>query len=237
MATGKTTQKKSAATKPAAKKSAKKPAAAKPVKKASAQKAPAKKAPAKKVAAKKAPAKKTAVKKAPVKKTAFKKPIKKKTPVKKNLPQPREKTALSDDEFKPLQTGKTPFKAAELKKFKELLLELRDRITGERTSLLNDSLHQEKDASLSDQGTETFDQEFALNLASSEQDTLFEIEEALRRIENKTYGICEISGQPIEAARLQALPYTRFSVKAQSELEKGRIRYRPFDGRGPQPSY
>jgi DnaK suppressor protein len=227
MATGKTTQKKSVAAKPAAKKSAKKPTASKPVKNA-----PPKKATAKKTSAKKAPAKK-----APVKKVAFKKTIKKKTPVKKNLPQPREKAALGSDEFKPIQTGKTPFKSSELKTFKELLLELRDRITGERTSLLNDSLRQEKDASLSDQGTETFDQEFALNLASSEQDTLFEIEEALRRIENKTYGICEISGQPIEPARLQALPHTRFSVKAQSELEKGRIRYRPFDGRGPQPNY
>jgi len=218
MATGKTTQKKSAVAKPAAKKTVKKPAPAK---------APAKKAPVKKT-----PAKKT-----PEKKVVFKKPLKKKTPVKKNLPKPREKAAPGVDEFSPVQIGKTPFKAAELKKFKELLLELRERITGERTSLLNDSLRQEKDASLSDQGTETFDQEFALNLASSEQDTLFEIEEALRRIENKTYGICEISGQPIEPARLMALPHTRFSVKAQSELEKGRIRYRPFDGRGPQPNY
>lgn len=123
---------------------------------------------------------------------------------------------------------KCPFTKRELAKFEKTLLALRSRIRGERTALLGDSLAVEKDPSLSDQGSENFDQVFALSLASSEQDTLFEIEDALRRITEGTFGICEMSGEAIEPARLQAIPFTRYSVKAQSELEKGKIKYRPF---------
>ena len=69
------------------------------------------------------------------------------------------------------------------------LLDLRTRVTGEILSINRDSLSQnERDPSLSDQGTDTFDREFALNQLSSEQDILFEIDEAIRRIENGTYG-------------------------------------------------
>ena len=96
-------------------------------------------------------------------------------------------------------------------------------------SINRDSLSQhERDPSLSDQGTETFDREFALNQLSSEQDVLFEIDEAIRRIENGSYGICEITNEAINIERLEALPYVRHSIKAQSELEKGHRRFRPF---------
>ena len=60
---------------------------------------------------------------------------------------------------------------------------------------------------------------------SSEQDVLFEIDEAIRRIENGTYGICEMTDEPINIERLEALPYVRHSIKAQSELEKGHRRF------------
>ncbi len=126
------------------------------------------------------------------------------------------------------ETVKTPFNETELAEFKAVLEKLRARIRGERSTMLQDSLTAQKDPSISDQGSESFDQVFALSLASSEQDTLFEIGDALRRIEEGTYGICEMSGEPIEKARLEALPYTRYSVKAQSELEKGKIKYRQF---------
>jgi RNA polymerase-binding transcription factor DksA len=225
-----------------AKASAKKKTAAK--KTAVKKKAPAQKAAPKKTAKKKVTPKTAAKKpaeKTPPKKTAAKKTVKKaapkKTTRKKKLVTRKKAEEVKPEEFKPLRKVKTPFKVRELRKFEKLLLELRERVLGERAYLLNDNLHHEKDTSLSDQGTDNFDQEFALNLASTEQDTLFEIEEALRRIENKTYGVCELSGEPIEIARLEALPHTRFSVKAQSELEKGRIHYRPFDGRGPKLSY
>ncbi len=75
---------------------------------------------------------------------------------------------------------------------------------------------------MADAGTDTFDRDFALSLVSSEQELLFEIEEALKRIRNGTYGICEITGQQISADRLAAVPFTRYSLEGQKELEKQR---------------
>ena len=209
----------------ATKKTSSKKAPAK--KKAVAKKAPAKKAPAKKkVAAKKAPAKKkAAVKKAPAKKVAAKKaPAKKKATAKKSSKPHRTEGTLSG------KIGRNKYLTKkQLKEQLNRLLDLRTRVTGEILSINRDSLSQnERDPSLSDQGTDTFDREFALNQLSSEQDILFEIDEAIRRIENGTYGICEMTNEPINIERLETLPYVRHSIKAQSELEKGHHRYRPF---------
>lgn len=121
------------------------------------------------------------------------------------------------------------FTAKQLKEQLCHLLELRERVTGEIISINRDSLSKiDPDPSLSDQGTDTFDREFALNQLSNEQDVLFEIDEAIRRIENGTYGICEMTQEPINIERLEALPYVRYSVQAQAELERGRTTYRPF---------
>lgn len=75
---------------------------------------------------------------------------------------------------------------------------------------------------MADAGTDTFDRDFALSLVSSEQELLYEIEEALKRIRGGTYGICEITGQTISADRLAAVPFTRYSLDGQKELEKQR---------------
>lgn len=121
------------------------------------------------------------------------------------------------------------FTAKQLKVQLARLLELRERVSGEISSVNRDSLSaNDRDPSTSDQGTDTFDREFALNQLSNEQDVLFEIDEAIRRIEAGTYGICEMTEEPINIERLEALPYVRYSIKAQSELEKGRPTYRPF---------
>ena len=180
----------------------------------------AKKAPAKK-AAKKTTSKKTAAKKAPAKKAAAKKPAAKKAT-----------SPVAMTNGGPL-TGKVArnkfFTSKQLKEQLRRLLELRERVTGEISSINRDSLSQnDRDPSLSDQGTDTFDREFALNQLSNEQDVLFEIDEAIRRIEKGTYGICEMTEQPINIERLEALPYVRYSIKAQSDLEKGHTTYRPF---------
>lgn len=121
------------------------------------------------------------------------------------------------------------FTAKQLKEQLYRLLEMRERVTGEISSINRDSLSQnDRDPSLSDQGTDTFDREFALNQLSSEQDVLFEIDEAIRRLEKGTYGICEMTDVAINIERLEALPYVRYSIQAQSDLEKGRTTYRPF---------
>jgi len=160
--------------------------------------------------------KKTTEKKTPVQKT----PVKKKTSSRKSTNTGILSGKIARNKF---------FTVKQLKEQLRRLLELRERVTGEILSINRDSLSQnERDPSLSDQGTETFDREFALNQLSSEQDVLFEIDEAIRRIENGSYGICEMTNEPINIERLEALPYVRHSIKAQSELEKGHRRFRPF---------
>ena len=182
------------------------------------------KAPAKKVI-KKAPVKKEAVKKAPVKKEPAKKAVAAKAPVKKIIPVHVSKPVV----HAPAGPAAKKLVAKEVREFKDLLLSLRERVSGEYTTLSRDNLEaNQRDPSLSDQGTDTFDREMELNMMGSEQEVLFEIDAALRRIEKGTYGICELTGQPINIERLQALPYVRYTVRAQSELEKGRAHYRPF---------
>jgi DnaK suppressor protein len=73
---------------------------------------------------------------------------------------------------------------------------------------------------MADSGTDNFDRDFALSLLSSDQDAVFEIEEALKRIERKTYGVCELTGKTIPRTRLEAIPWTRFTVEAQAQLER-----------------
>ena len=181
----------------------------------------------KKATVKKAAVKKKAtIKKAPVKKkaTVKKAAVKKKAPVKKKNTSRKTAGTLSGKIARNKYLTKK-----QLKEQLNRLLDLRERVTGEISSINRDSLSQnERDPSLSDQGTDTFDREFALNQLSSEQDILFEIDEAIRRIENGTYGICEMTNEQINIERLEALPYVRHSIKAQSELEKGHHRYRPF---------
>ena len=123
--------------------------------------------------------------------------------------------------------NKAGFSKKEVDEFKLILLKLRDKITGQISFLADDSLKYVDDTP-SDDRTDDFDREFALNLASSEHDSLFEVDEALRRIANGTYGQCEECPKPIEKPRLKALPFARLCLKCQSLAEHGRVRFRPF---------
>ena len=114
-------------------------------------------------------------------------------------------------------------------KFYQHLLELRDQLTRQMNGLAEESAQEMSGYSLhmADSGTDNFDRDFALSLLSSDQDAMYEIEEALKRIEKNTYGICELTGKAIPAARLEAIPWTRFTVQAQAQLEReGALRSR-----------
>ncbi len=102
------------------------------------------------------------------------------------------------------------------------LLELRAQLVKQMSGLAAESAQELAGYSLhmADSGTDNFDRDFALSLLSSDQDAVYEIEEALKRIERKTYGICELTGKPIPKARLEAIPWTRFTVEAQAQLER-----------------
>ena len=89
---------------------------------------------------------------------------------------------------------------------------LRSRAEGSEASAFG--MHQ------ADAGSDAYDRDFALSLLSQEQDALYEIDQALKRIELGTYGICEMSGKPIPHTRLEAIPFARFTVECQSQLEK-----------------
>ena len=102
------------------------------------------------------------------------------------------------------------------------LLELREQLTKQMNGLAEESAQEMAGYSLhmADSGTDNFDRDFALSLLSSDQDAVFEIEEALKRIERKTYGVCELTGKLIPRTRLEAIPWTRFTVEAQAQLER-----------------
>ncbi len=109
------------------------------------------------------------------------------------------------------------------------LLQLREQLLAQMSGLAKESAQEMPGYSLhmADSGTDNFDRDFALSLLSSDQDAVYEIEEALKRIEKKTYGVCELTNKPIPKARLEAIPWTRFTVEAQAQLEKeGALRQR-----------
>lgn len=117
----------------------------------------------------------------------------------------------------------------EWQKYYRHLIELRERLLNQMSGLAKESAEEMASYSLhmADSGTDNFDRDFALSLLSSDQDAIYEIEEALKRIEKGTYGVCELTGKPIPKARLDAIPWTRFTVEAQAQLERdGALRSR-----------
>jgi len=111
---------------------------------------------------------------------------------------------------------------------KEKLLQLRDAMVDSMAGVAQDTLRARAEGSeasafgmhQADAGSDAYDRDFALSLLSQEQDALYEIDEALKRIDLGTYGKCEMSGKPISHARLEAIPFARFTVECQSQLEK-----------------
>jgi len=111
---------------------------------------------------------------------------------------------------------------------KEKLLQLRDAMVDSMAGVAQDTLRSRAEGSeasafgmhQADAGSDAYDRDFALSLLSQEQDALYEIDQALKRIEMGTYGKCEMSGKPIPHARLEAIPFARFTVECQSQLEK-----------------
>ena len=251
----KPTAKKSAAkkkeAKPVAKKTAAKKSAPKKASPPAKKKSPAKgkSTTSKKSAPKKGSLKKSTAKKSAPKKSGAKKPVARKasspkkdstkSPSKPPVRRPPVEHAPSVSQARGSKSKSVKkLTATELKKYRKALLDLRDQVVDVITFHSGDNLNRsQRDATgdlssyslhMADQGTDNYDREFALNLVSTEQDALYEIDEAVRRVDAGTFGICELSGEPIERARLDVIPFARYSVAAQSEIERGRTKYRPF---------
>jgi DnaK suppressor protein len=110
---------------------------------------------------------------------------------------------------------------------KEKLLQLRAMLVATMTAVAQDTRADTSDSSAfathnGDAGSDVCDRDFALRLLSLEKNALFEIDHALERIESGSYGICEMSGQLIPRARLEAIPFARTTVEWQAEIEKRR---------------
>lgn len=120
-------------------------------------------------------------------------------------------------------------------RYRQILIDLRDQLVRQMNGLAKESAEQLPGYSMhmADSGTDNFDRDFALSLLSSDQDAIYEIDEALKRIERGSYGVCELTGKPIPKARLDAIPWARFTVEAQAQLERdGAMRHRRLGSLG-----
>jgi len=131
---------------------------------------------------------------------------------------------LTMEEERNSETNLTP---DEIRKFKAILLDKRNEVLGNMTCMEAETLHRQRsDLSnlpihMADVGSDNYEIENTLGLMDSERKLISEIDTALERIEDGTYGICEGSGKQIQKARLEAIPWARYCVEFASMFEKG----------------
>jgi RNA polymerase-binding transcription factor DksA len=124
-----------------------------------------------------------------------------------------------------------------VQKQRQRLLDLRDDLVDAVSGMARDTIRNAPEGSEAsgsgqhqgDAGSDAYDRDFALSVLAKEQDALYEIEQALRRIQSGSYGICEISFRKTPQARLEAIPFARLTVECQGQWEKeyGNRRFRP----------
>jgi DnaK suppressor protein len=122
------------------------------------------------------------------------------------------------------QAGISP---KDLEHYRDLLLEKRRELVGDMHSMEGEALRTNGGSNLStlpmhmaDLGTDNYEQEFTLGLVEKERNLLREINDALAKIQNGSYGLCEGTGKPISKARLEAQPWARYSIEYARQMEK-----------------
>ena len=125
---------------------------------------------------------------------------------------------------------KKKFNKKELAEFKKIILKIKEEVLDEIKHISEDTLKKsQKDASgdisgytyhMADVATDTYDREFSLGLASNEREALYELDDALKKIDEGAFGICEGCKSLISKVRLKAVPYARLCVKCQQKKEK-----------------
>lgn len=125
---------------------------------------------------------------------------------------------------------KNKFNKKDLVEFKKLILKQKEQIVDGIKHISDDTLKKsQKDAAgdisgytyhMADVATDTYDREFSLSLASSDREVLYELEDALKRIEDGTFGVCESCKMLIAKGRLKVVPSARLCVKCQEKKEK-----------------
>lgn len=116
-------------------------------------------------------------------------------------------------------------KKSELDRFRLRLEEIRNQMTNTIRDITQDVKNTDASRGYSqhqaDEGTDDFNRTVTLELTSKEFDVLRQIERAIEKLDEGTYGVCDISGEPIPLPRLEAIPYATMTVKSQEQLEKG----------------
>lgn len=140
---------------------------------------------------------------------------------------------LSREKVSSTRRKKRNLTATDIKHFRQMLLDKRKEILINVNEFEDEALKKSRlDATgdlssmpihMADLGTDNYEQEFALGLMDSERKLLREIDDALGRIENNKYGICEGTGKPIPKARLEAQPWARYCVEYARMLELGQV--------------
>ncbi|MEX1115778.1 MAG: TraR/DksA C4-type zinc finger protein [Akkermansiaceae bacterium] len=156
-------------------------------------------------------------------------------PVKPPFVPPKAAAALSGEMVAPGSNGS--HSPAFVQKQRQRLLDLRDDLVDAVSGMARDTIRNAPEGSEAsgsgqhqgDAGSDAYDRDFALSVLAKEQDALYEIEQALRRIQSGSYGICEMSSRKIPQARLEAIPFARLTVECQAQWEKeyGNRRFRP----------
>ncbi|MCK5289009.1 MAG: TraR/DksA C4-type zinc finger protein [Candidatus Omnitrophica bacterium] len=125
---------------------------------------------------------------------------------------------------------KKEFNKKDLEVYEEKLFNLRDDISNQMRQITNDNLMKsQKEMSgdisgygqhMADVASDSYERDFNLGLVSSEREIILSIDDALKRISNKTYGLCQQCEKPISKNRLEAIPYAEYCIKCKEKLEK-----------------
>ncbi len=125
---------------------------------------------------------------------------------------------------------KTPLTKAQLEHYRHILLVKRAELLGdmrhlEKEAMRNEAGEANTSVHIDEQGSESYEQSLNLNLAASDRELINEIDDALKRITDRTYGLCELTHEPIKKIRLDELPWARYTIHAARELDQrgGRI--------------
>jgi DnaK suppressor protein len=117
----------------------------------------------------------------------------------------------------------------ELETFKQRLLELKNQIESSLKGTTEEVKTPDENTGYSqhqaDQGTDDFGKTISIGVTTHERDTLKQIKRALEKVEDNTYGVCDITGDKIPIPRLEAVPYAIMTVKAQEMYENGMLDY------------
>ncbi len=149
---------------------------------------------------------------------------------------PPKPVAVATEESAPVGVNAS-HSTAFIQKQRQRLLDLRDDLVDALSGMTRDTIRNAPEGSEAsgsgmhqgDAGSDAYDRDFALSVLAKEQDALYEIDQALRRIQKGIYGLCEMSNRKIPQARLEAIPFARLTVECQSQWEKeyGNRRFRP----------